>query len=69
MEEHFFLGEGYEISTDPGKTQLNNNIMVVGPSGAGKTMSYAEMCLLKTLNTSLIVTLTKRRLVKKYKAY
>lgn len=67
MEEHFFLGEGYEISTDPGKTQLNNNIMVVGPSGAGKTMSYAEMCLLKTFDTSLIVTLTKRRLVKKYK--
>lgn len=69
MEERFFLGEGYEISTDPNKTQLNNNIMVVGPSGAGKTMSYAEMYLLKTVNTSLIVTLTKRRLVKKYKAF
>ena len=69
MEEHFYLGEGYEISTDSRKTQLNNNIMVVGPSGAGKTMSYAEMCLLKTVNTSLIVTLTKRRLVNKYKDF
>lgn len=67
--DSWILGEGRTISTDCTKTQLNNNIMVVGPSGAGKTMSYAEMCLLRTEHASLIVTLSKRRLVKRYLPY
>lgn len=66
MGETLILGEGCAVSTDSEKTQLNNNIMVVGPSGAGKTMSYAEMCLLKTYASNLIVTLSKRRLVTRY---
>ena len=68
MSETLILGENYTISTDPEVTQLNNNIVVVGPSGAGKTMSYAEMCLLKTRNSSMIVTLSKRRLVQDHSA-
>lgn len=64
--EDIILGEGVTVSTDSEVTQLNNNIMVVGPSGSGKTMSYAEMRLLFTNQSSLIVTLSKRRLVKKY---
>lgn len=67
--DSWILGEGRTISTDCTKTQLNNNIMVVGPSGAGKTMSYAEMCLLRTEHASLIVTLSKRRLVNRYLPY
>ena len=67
--DSWILGEGRTISTDCAKTQLNNNIMVVGPSGAGKTMSYAEMCLLRTEHASLIVTLSKRRLVNRYLPY
>ncbi len=66
MSETYVLGEDLVISTDSENTQLNNNIMVVGPSGAGKTMSYAEMVLLRTEESSLIVTLSKRRLAKKY---
>lgn len=66
MAETLILGENYPISTDSDVTQLNNNIMIVGPSGAGKTMSYAEMCLLKTQSSSMIVTLSKRRLVQDY---
>ena len=69
MIDTLFLGEGYSITTDSDVTQLNNNIIVTGPSGAGKTMSYAEMRLLHTENSSLIVTLSKRRLVKKYLSY
>ena len=66
MPETYMLGEGKAISTDSDRTQLNNNILVVGASGSGKTMSYAEMCLLKTRESSMIVTLSKRRLVYKY---
>jgi len=69
MIDTLFLGEGYSITTDSDVTQLNNSIIVTGPSGAGKTMSYAEMRLLHTENSSLIVTLSKRRLVKKYLSY
>ena len=66
MAEEYILGEGIRISTDPEQTGLNNNILVVGASGSGKTMSYAEMCLLRTEESSLMVTLSKRRLVQKY---
>ena len=69
MDELLYLGEGFSVTTDSEQTQLNNNIIVVGPSGAGKTMSYAEMRLLHTEKSSLIVTLSKRRLVKKYLSY
>lgn len=69
MAETFILGEGLQISTDSEKTQLNNNIMVVGPSGSGKTMSYAEIRLLRTTESSLIVSLSKRKLVKKYMSH
>ncbi len=67
MAETFFLGDGVEISADSALTQLNNNILMVGASGSGKTMSYAEMRLLNTTETSMILTLSKRRLVRKYR--
>lgn len=68
MAETWTLGEDCHISTDSSLTQRNNNIMVVGSSGSGKTMSYAEMCLLRANDTSRIVTLSKRRLVRRYAA-
>ena len=40
---------------------------MVGASGSGKTMSYAEMRLLNTTESSMILTLSKRRLVRKYR--
>ncbi|MCM1298339.1 MAG: type IV secretory system conjugative DNA transfer family protein [Firmicutes bacterium] len=60
------LGEGVVYSTDCKKTGLNNNIIVSGTSGCGKTMSVAEPLLLNTYSTNLVVTVTKRRLVDKY---
>jgi len=67
MEDRVILAEDCIYSTDTKKTQLNNNIIVVGTSGCGKTMSIAEPRLLETKNSSLVITLTKRRLVNKYK--
>lgn len=68
QKEMMILGEGPEciVSTDTELTQLNNNVLVCAPSGAGKTMSYCEMKLIQTQDTNLIVTLSKRILAEKY---
>ena len=58
-------GENCVYSTDPGETGLNNNVLIVGSSGCGKTMSVSEARLLETYHSSLIITVTKRRIVKK----
>lgn len=66
--DRIILGEGSNciFSMDTGKTKLNNNLIVCGSSGSGKTMSITEMKLLETFNSSLIVNLSKRKLVSKY---
>ena len=62
------LGDGGDciFSTDCNMTGINNNVLVVGGSGSGKTMSVAEPALLEARNRSLITTVTKRRIVSKY---
>lgn len=65
--DRMILGEGVVFSTDCNETGLNNNVIVCGSSGGGKTMSVIEPRLLETFDFNLIVTVTKRRLVDKYK--
>ena len=64
--DNMILGEGAVYSMDSRKTGLNNNVIVCGTSGCGKTMSVSEPLLLETFDKSLIATVTKRRLVYKY---
>ena len=59
-------GENCIFSSDSQKTGLNNNILVIGTSGCGKTVSILEPRILETFHKSLIATVTKRRIVKKY---
>jgi len=66
MKERVILGENCCYSTDCGETGLNNNVIVCGGSGSGKTMSVSEPRLLETTTSSLIATVTKRRIVTKY---
>lgn len=66
-EDRMILGQDAVYSTDSRMTGLNNNVIVCGTSGCGKTMSIAEPRLVETFNTSLIVTVTKKRLARKYK--
>lgn len=63
MKDRIILAE--KCIYTPGQT-VNENVIVVGGTGTGKTMSVSEPRLLHTYNTSLVVTLSKRRLVYKY---
>lgn len=66
--DRMILGENVIYSTDSNVTGLNNNVIVCGSSGCGKTMSISEPRLLETFNSSLIATVTKRRIVNKYRS-
>ena len=66
--DRLILGDGENciFSSDSKETGLNNNILVIGTSGCGKTVSILEPRILETFNKSLIAIVTKRRIVKKY---
>lgn len=49
------LAKYYYISNDTWQTGINNNVLVIGPSGAGKTRSYVMPNILQA-NTSMIVS-------------
>lgn len=66
LADQMILGQGCIYSTDPEETGLNNNVLICGSSGSGKTMSISEPLFLKTYHRSLIALVTKRRVVDKY---
>lgn len=69
-KERVILGEDCIYSADSNITGVNNNRVVVGGAGSGKTFSLLEPELLETLRTretNRIVICTKRRIVEKYK--
>ncbi len=51
------------VSTDTRETQINNNSIVAGVSGAGKTRSFVKVNLLEVTEESLIVADTKGNLM------
>lgn len=55
------LAEGITASNDTWRTGLNNNTLVIGPSGAGKTRGYVIPNIL-TSEGSIVVTDTKGEL-------
>ena len=59
------LAEGKYINNDTWETGLNNNDLIVGVSGAGKTRSYVIPNILQC-NGSMIVVDTKNQLCKNY---
>lgn len=65
--DRMILGKNVVVSTDCNETNLNNNKVVCGTSGCGKTMSVLEPQLLETNNDSLIIPISKRILFKKYR--
>lgn len=68
MTDKLIAAKGCVYSSDCAETGLNNNQIIVGGSGSGKTMSITEPCLLHSYNRNLIVTVTKARIVDKYRS-
>lgn len=69
MDEGLLIvGKDQIFSMDCFKTQLNNNVLVVGASGTGKTRSVVEPNLLQATG-SYIVSDPKGLLYKKYRKY
>ncbi len=67
-ENVMVLGENAVYSMDCYKTQLNNNVLVVGASGSGKTRGIVTPNLLMATG-SYIVTDPKGNLYDKYRGY
>lgn len=57
------LGRGHALSTDTVETGLNNNMLVIGPSGAGKTRHMLKPNLLQ-MGSSFITLDTKGTLAR-----
>ena len=66
MIDSMIAAKGCVYSGDCAVTGLNNNRIIVGGSGSGKTMSITEPCLLHSYHRNLIVTATKARIVHQY---
>lgn len=62
------LGEGLYYSMDCYKTKLNNNVLIVGNSGSGKTRSFVTPNLLQATG-SYIISDPKGDLYNKYAGY
>lgn len=59
------LAQGITVSNDTRKTGLNNNDLIIGSSGAGKTGGYV-IPNIQNMTDSLVVSDTKRNLEKKF---
>ena len=53
------LAEGVSVSNDTWQTGLNNNDLIIGTSGTGKTRGYLLPNVLMAENESMIITDTK----------
>lgn len=67
-ENDLILAQGQYYSTDCYETQLNNNVLVVGSSGSGKTRSIVSPNILQA-NGSYIISDPKGGLYPKYGKY
>lgn len=68
--ERMILGNNCIYSGNPKETGLNRNVLIVGGTGSGKTVSFVEPTLMEALRVkkpnNKIVILTKRDLAEKY---
>ncbi len=66
--DSLILAEGQYYSMDCYETQLNNNVLIVGAAGSGKTRSIVSPNILQATG-SYVITDPKGQLHKKYGAY
>ena len=60
------FAENCEFTTDCNITGLNNNVLVTGASGSGKTLSFVEANLLRTYHRNLMLVIRKPKMIQKY---
>lgn len=65
MKDERILAEGITVSNNTRKTGLNNNDLIIGASGSGKTGGYV-IPNIQALTGSLVVTDTKGNLCKRF---
>lgn len=68
IQKQMIIAENQYYSLNCHETQLNNNVLVVGTSGAGKTRSIVTPNLLQAIG-SYVVSDPKGMLYKQYKTY
>lgn len=64
--DSLIFAENISRPMDISRTRLNNNVMVVGATGSGKTTSYTEANLLGFGEHSVVASLSKRRVADAY---
>lgn len=64
--DEMILADGVTSSFNSLETGLNNNVMVLGATGSGKSMSITEPQMIHTFNNSLVVPVTKRKVADEY---
>lgn len=69
--DSLILGDGPAgtYSMNPQVSPVNNNVMVIAGTGGGKTKSVVEANLLHAQHQSMVVLLTKRRLLDQYRVH
>ena len=65
-KERMLLGKDAIFSTDTRETGITNNCIVVGSSGSGKTASIIIPKLLETTKSSIVCSVSKRRVVDQF---
>lgn len=66
MFDYTCLAEGVVFPASFKETGINQNEIIVGPTGGGKTVSICEPRICHTMQSSLVVPLSKRALKEKY---
>ena len=61
--DDMILGENSVSNFNSEETGLNNNSIIFGSTGTGKTFSYTIPQILNTYNNNLVITCTKRKVV------
>lgn len=64
--DEMILANNIVTTFDSEATGLNNNTIVLGTTGSGKSMSVTEPQIMHTFNNSLVVPLTKRKIADEY---
>ena len=67
MKNYRILADGIKVSNDTKVTNLNNNDMIIGSSGSGKTGGYV-IPNLQNITGSMVISDTKRQIYKSFKS-